>query len=378
MRYPKFLKDKGRIGFIAPSFGCAGEPYRTCFDEALKVFRKAGYETVLGPNCYEDCGLGKSNTPEKCGEEINDFFANDRCDAIISCGGGETMCEDLDYVDFEKIKKTDPKWFMGCSDNTNLTFVLPTLCDTAAIYGPCAAKFGMKTWHPAVEDAFALLKGEKLSMKNYPFWEKYEKEIPEGEEPDPLEPYNATEPSCMKLYKDGKLFVQSAMADGKAERVLNEETNYHLPTVSDAEVAEAFSGRLIGGCLDCLQTLCGTQYDAARDFSERYKEDGIIWFLESCDLSPMGIRRVLWQLDNAGWFNHVKGFIIGRALHFDEDFCGMNRINAVTGVLEKYSVPIILDADFGHLPPMIPVISGAYADVGYENGSLGINMILTH
>ena len=364
MRYPEFLKDKGRIGFIAPSFGCAGEPYRTCFDEALKFFMKAGYETVLGPNCYEECGLGKSNTPEKCGEEINDFFVNDKCDAIISCGGGETMCEDLDYVDFEKVKKADPKWFMGYSDNTNLTFVLPTLCDTAAIYGPCAAKFGMKTWHPAVEDAFALLKGEKLSMKNYPFWEKYEKEIPEGEEPDPLEPYNATEPSCMKLYKDGKLFVQ------------NDENDYGVQVIRDAVTEEAFSGRLIGGCLDCLQTLFGTQYDAAKDFSERYKEDGIIWFLESCDLSPMGIRRVLWQLDNAGWFNHVKGFIIGRALHFDEDFCGMNRINAVTGVLGRYGVPIILDADFGHLPPMIPVISGAYADVSYDNGSMTINMKL--
>ena len=54
----------------------------------------------------------------------------------------------------------------------------------------------------------------------------------------------------------------------------------------------------------------------------------------------------------------------------------MNRINAVTGVLGKYGVPIILDADFGHLPPMIPVISGAYADVRYGNGNLEIDMQL--
>ena len=29
MRYPLFLQDEGTIGFVAPSFGCATEPYRT-------------------------------------------------------------------------------------------------------------------------------------------------------------------------------------------------------------------------------------------------------------------------------------------------------------------------------------------------------------
>ena len=90
----------------------------------------------------------------------------------------------------------------------------------------------------------------------------------------------------------------------------------------------------------------------------------------------MGIRRALWQLDNAGWFRYVKGFLIGRALHFDDEFGGMNRINAVTGVLGKYNVPVVIDADFGHLPPMIPVISGACADVKYNSGSMGIDMKL--
>ena len=40
MRYPEFLKDNDTIGFIAPSFGCGTEPYRTCFEEAQRVFRK--------------------------------------------------------------------------------------------------------------------------------------------------------------------------------------------------------------------------------------------------------------------------------------------------------------------------------------------------
>ena len=46
------------------------------------------------------------------------------------------MCEILEYVDWNKIKSAEPKWFMGYSDNTNFTFLLNTIADTARIYGP--------------------------------------------------------------------------------------------------------------------------------------------------------------------------------------------------------------------------------------------------
>ena len=64
MRYPKFLPEKGTIGFVAPSFGCATEPYYTAFLNAQKKFQKMGYGLDLGPNCYEAEGIGISNTPQ--------------------------------------------------------------------------------------------------------------------------------------------------------------------------------------------------------------------------------------------------------------------------------------------------------------------------
>jgi muramoyltetrapeptide carboxypeptidase LdcA involved in peptidoglycan recycling len=66
-------------------------------------------------------------------------------------------------------------------------------------------------------------------------------------------------------------------------------------------------GRLVGGCMDCLVNLLGTRFDRVQDFNERYKEEGIIWFMESCDLNVMAIRRAIWQMKNAGWFSYVKG-----------------------------------------------------------------------
>ena len=43
MRYPKNLQQGGTIGFLAPSFGCAMEPYESAFRNALKKWEQ---ETV--------------------------------------------------------------------------------------------------------------------------------------------------------------------------------------------------------------------------------------------------------------------------------------------------------------------------------------------
>ena len=82
------------------------------------------------------CIRDSSNTPEACGAELTEYYCSDKNDILISCGGGELMCEILDTVDFDRIRVTKPKWNMGFSDNTNMTFLLATLCDTASIYGP--------------------------------------------------------------------------------------------------------------------------------------------------------------------------------------------------------------------------------------------------
>ena len=125
MKIPESLKLGGTIGFAAPSFGCNIEPYKTAFNNALKTFEKMGYKTKLGQNCYAGDGIGISNTPLKCAKEINSFLCgeyNEEISALFSCGGGELMCEILDDVDFDKIKKSKPVWFLGYSDNTVNSF----------------------------------------------------------------------------------------------------------------------------------------------------------------------------------------------------------------------------------------------------------------
>ncbi len=347
MRYPKPLGEKGVIGFAAPSFGCSQEPYRTMFDHCLEKFAAMGHGLDLGPNCYEDKGIGISNTPEACGRELTEWYCRKENDVLISCGGGELMCETMDYVDFERIRAAEPKWYMGFSDNTNFTVLLTTLCDTASVYGPCAPAFGMEPWDPSLKDAYELIRGKKVEVSGYPLWEKASAGpgFPDPSK-DPLAPYVLSEPKILRRFS--------------GERKAGE----------DEELV--FSGRLIGGCLDCLANLAGTCYDRVQDFADRYEKDGIIWFLESCDLGVMAVRRAIWELKRAGWFRHVTGFLIGRPLHFGEQSMGLDQYQAVTDLLSQYDVPVIMDADFGHLPPMMPLICGAAARVRTKGNDLTI------
>lgn len=363
VRYPKFIKKGDTLGFVAPSFGCSTEPYYSAFKHALEQFEKKGYHTSLGPNCFASDGIGISSTPRSCGKELTDFYCDPASQLLISCGGGELMCEILDYVDFDRIRQAEPKWFLGYSDNTNFTLLSVTLCDTAAIYGPNAGAFGMEPWHSSISDTFDFLNGKTDRVHNY---EKWEKESLKDKD-HPLEPYHCTEPFIIK-----KFLPEAPATYIKPEAPVASSLKAADNSNFEKEIRVQFSGRLIGGCLDCLGNLAGTGYDHVHEFNSRYASDGIIWFLEACDLDPIGIRRTLWQLKHAGWFEHVKGFLIGRPHHFGEEIFGLDQYEAVTSMLAEYNVPILMDLDIGHVAPAMPIAAGATAEVTCTDNQLEI------
>ena len=241
MRYPEFLSEGGTIGFVAPSFGCATEPYKTAFGMTIKRFEKEGYTVELGPNCYEDNGIGISNTPQECGKELTQMYESNVNDVLISCGGGELMCEILPYVDFDRIKAAKPKWYLGYSDNTNFTFLQNTIADTASVYGPCAGAFAMKDWHQALVDTFDVLRGKGCKNNNgvvekqvhgYDTWER---ESLKNEE-NPAPQYNLTEKKILRKYVGG----------------------------DECDTEIAFEGRLVGGCMDCYSKYVVELEDSGR------------------------------------------------------------------------------------------------------------------
>ena len=192
-----------------------------------------------------------------------------------------------------------------------------------------------------------LITGKKLCFTGY---DKWEKESLKSEE-NPCATMNVTEKRITPAFIGSK-------------RIACEDTDI------------TFSGRLIGGCMDCLVNILGTKYDKVADFNERYKEDGFIWFLESCDLNVFAIRRAMWQMENAGWFKYLKGFVIGRPLVFGQEMMGLDQYEAVLGIIGKYNVPVIMDADLGHLSPTMPLICGSVATVSIKGNNYSIDMKL--
>lgn len=339
MRYPKFLKESGVIGVCAPSFGSTIEPYISRMNSAIKTFNDLGHKVVLTESVTK-LKKARSASARVRAKEFLQVYNDPKVDVVISEAGGELMCEILEHIDFLKLKDSEPKWFLGYSDNTNLTFLLPTLCDVASIYGICFPEFGMKPWYKNINDTYNMLKGDNLVIKNLP---KYEvesfKRIPGRE----LSSYNLTEKSIWSN--------------------LSKEDSFKV------------EGRVLAGCLDILVLLCGTEFDKVKEFNERYKDEGVIWFVESCDLNVFGQLRAFFQLKHAGWFKHAKAIIIGRPNNKEELF-GVNYKDANYSELKSLGIPVVIDADFGHVAPNFPIISGGYAKVDYNKGKCKIEYIL--
>ena len=331
MRYGKFLSENGTIGVCAPSVGSVIEPYLSRHFSAVETLEKKGHKIEITESVLKSRKF-RSTTGKNRAKEFQKLYFDNNVDVIISEAGGEFMMEILPYINFEKIKKAEPKFFQGSSDNTNLCFTLTTICDVASVYAPCFPDFGMKPWHRVIENDYNFLRGKNEIVRSNDFYEVESIKRQPGHE---LSMYNCTEPVEWKILSGEK----------------------------EVEI----KGRLIGGCLDILTMLCGTKFDKVKEFVERYKDEKIIWYLESCDLNLPSQTRAIWQLKNAGWFKNVAGFIIGRPLNSEKMF-GSDYKQANYMHLKDFNVPVVIDADFGHLPPSVHMINGAVATIKVKDG----------
>ncbi|MBP5577499.1 MAG: LD-carboxypeptidase [Treponema sp.] len=352
MKIPKPLKSGSTIAITAPSFGCTTDPYLSRYREAVRLFEERGYKVVSGATVSKDDGLGISTSPRVAAAELMEFYLDPSIDAVISAGGGELMCETLSFIDFDRLKDAPAKWFMGYSDNTNFVFPLATLSGTAAIYGHCITGFG-KPWEQCEYDTLNILEGKCSTVRGYGKFE-----LPDADErfgiTNPLSPYILTEKKTLRIFtpKNGSLV---------------------LSDIQDGEVR--FEGILLGGCLDVLHNIAGTRFDGVRDFIAG--AGNVVWALESCDQSPLEIRRSLWHLKECGWFDTASGFIIGRPLSaFSGEAFGVNKYNAVTDVLGELGVPVVMDADLGHVPPSMPLVIGSPACVSAVGDDICVEMEL--
>lgn len=332
MIYPNFIKENDCIGVPAPSAGADSTERINKSLNAKKTLEELGYRLILSKNLLK-CEKGRSAPAQERAKEVNDMFNNKDINMILCAAGGEFLVEILPYINFDIIRE-NPKFIAGFSDPTGLLYPITTKCDIATVYGQNFTSFGSETLHKSQKDFLEVLKGIFKEEYNYDLYENEYIEKKTG-----LENYNLTE----KVYWN---------------------------TLDSKPVS--IKGRIIGGCFDIISTLAGTKYDGINNFNEKYKDDGIIWYFDNCELSKEETIRVLWKMNELGYFKYTKGIIFGR--FGVEESCYDYGVKSCLedSILKELNVPIVYDADISHKAPCLTIVNGAIAKVNVKEGKAKI------
>ena len=125
MKYPENLKKGDYIGLTAPSEGITGDKNNKRADNAIKNFENRGFKVKETSNVRKSERCRSSEAKQRA-KEFMELWTDKEVKSIICAEGGNFLCEMLDYLDFEEIKKYEPKWIQGYSDMTTLLFYLTT------------------------------------------------------------------------------------------------------------------------------------------------------------------------------------------------------------------------------------------------------------
>ena len=335
MIYPEFLKEKDTIGVTAPSDGITDEVKLKRLDNAIKNFEDRSFIIKETPNVR--CSVkGRSSSSKERAEELESLYKDDNVKTIITSGGGDFLLEMLSELDFNVIKD-NPKWLQGYSDPTGLLFTITTNLDIATVYSDNFKTFGMEPWHKSLENNLEILKGNIIEQTSFSKYEE-DKKLIIG-----LEPFNLTK----KVYWKN----------------LNNEDVINI------------KGRMIGGCLDLITELFGTRFDNTKAFLEKYKDDGIIWYFDVCELSSESLIRTLWKLKDNGYFKYTKGILFSR-VYSCNSYYDITYEEAIYESLKDLNIPIIINADIGHVSPRMTIINGAIATITSSKGKGKIKFTL--
>ncbi len=333
MIYPNKINKGECIGVTATSAGLDDIRDLNKLENAIKNINNLGYKVIETPNVRLKDNFVSSSGKQRA-EEFLRLWNDNSIKYIIAARGGEFLMEMIPFLSKMYISMDKPKWIQGFSDTSLLLFYLTTNFNLATIHASNFSTYGMKNLHSSLLKSIEFVSNIDIPLvqENYKL---YEEECLYRQDGMELEPFNLTKEV---VYKN----------------LYNREY-------------DKFEGRLIGGCIDVLKIIIGTEFDNTLDFCNQFN-DGMIWYLENCEMSIFDFYRSLWQMKNAGWFKNSNGFLIGRtrANIKVDDF---SYEDVLHNIFDDLNVPVIYDVDFGHVAPQWTMINGSYANFEYKNGS---------
>lgn len=323
---PKHLRKGSRIAAVTLSWGGPGamphryEAGKRQLEKELEVEVVELEHTLRDPEWIE-------RHPEARAADLMAAFSDPSIDGIVSSIGGEESVRILPFIDLEVIRR-NPKVFLGYSD-TSVTHYACYRAGLVSFYGPSfmagfAENCGM---FPYMVDSLrrVLFRTEPIGV-----WEP----DPGGWTSERLDwavPENQAKKRTMNPHHE-RCFLQ-----GRG----------------------VHRGHLMGGCMEVLEFLKGTDTWPARE-----KWDGAMLFLETSEEAPppMIVARWLRNLGSQGILQRAAGVLYGRpggetpAEKFGDYDAVFRKV--ITEELGLDELPIVTGLEFGHTDPMFVIPHG--------------------
>ena len=328
---PKKLQAGDTVAAISLSWGGPGTfPHR--YEAGKRQLQEEfDLKVIETPHALRDAVWLHKN-PKARAEDLMDAFTEPSIKAIISTIGGDDSIRILPYLDLDVIR-SNPKIFMGFSDTT-ITHLACFKAGLGSFYGPAImAGFGENGgMFPFMIEAVRKSLFSSVPIGN----------VSPNSDGWTVEPLDWAKPENQSRKRSLTPSTGWKFMQGKGVR----------------------QGHLLGGCIDVLDFLRGTDFWPESAFWQ----DAILFLETSEDAPPPNlVKYILRSYASMGILKQLSGILFGRPggnipvekfKEYDEIL-----YQVVTEEEGLSDLPIITHMDFGHTDPVFILPFGVQAEI---------------
>jgi len=321
------LKIGDTIGIFSPSYPGSNISLEAT-ELAIKFLENKGFNILRGSLTGQRDHYRSGSIKERA-DELNNLIENPEVKCIMAVAGGYVSNSILPYINYQSLI-TSPKIIVGFSDITAILLGIYAKTCLTTFYGPnLLTTFGQVP--PFSEMSYVYFYDLVSSGVSYPYI------IPTpGIWTDDYVGLDEENVYCT-TYKNKQITLNS----GKA------------------------TGRLIGGNLNTLQGIFGSQYMPQI-------EEGDILFLEDKNLDAETLERSFSMLKISGVSDKIGGLIIGKHIDFKDRGTGLKHYDILLEVMGTPKIPILSEFDASHAKPLITMPIGCNVELDATNQKVTI------
>ena len=337
---PQKLHPGDKVATVSLSWGGPGAiPHR--YQAGKRQLEEAfGVQVVEMPHTLSEPDWLDVN-PKARADDLMQAFSDPSIKAIISTIGGEDSIRLLPYLDLDIIK-SNPKVFMGYSDTT-ITHMVCYKAGLSSFYGP------------------SIMAGFAENGGLFPYMVNAVRRTL----------FSANPPGTLPANTDGWTVEDLDWDIPENQAIKRKLQPCHGWNFLRGKGTH--SGHLIGGCIEVLDWLRGTDF-----WPEKQSLENAVIFLETSEEmpSPTAVKRILRAFAAAGVFDQAAGLLIGRPGgqippdQFPEYDIAI--LEVLINELDLTSLPIITNMDFGHTDPMLVLPYGIMVSIDCTRKTISI------